>query len=669
MSAVSTMNPHIKNLIAPDELRRLPGWLCWRYEQHDDEPKPRKVPYYTGGGKRYGVQGRPEDRAQLTTFDAAKAAAARRGFDGVGLALMPDFGVVALDFDDCVHDGELAREVEALVGDTYAEFSPSGHGVRAFLRGNLGNKKAHSTPELYGFETFSSKGFVTFTGNVLPVTELLGNENTLAEVSEPVRALCAARFGPKASSPSEPAEADALAAFEPRLGLSIGQLEEALDVLDPDMAHDAWLHVGMGLHHETDGEGFELWREWSAKGGKYPDEETLKKRWDSFGRNSDRPVTARYLVKLAHENGARISVNAVSLDDFENLDETEGKPADEAIKPRYEVVPAGEFARGTRPGWIMKGVIPRAELVVLFGESGAGKSFVAVDLAMAIARGIDWRGHKTKPGKVVYIAAEGGGGFRNRLAAYEAHHKLTLDELPFGVIHATPNFLQKADAVDIAKAINAAGRADLVVVDTFAQVTPGANENAAEDIGKALAHCRGIHRATGAVVMLVHHAGKDTSKGARGWSGLKAAADAEIEVARFVTGRLIRISKQKDGEDGKEFGFDLDVVPVGMDEDGDVIDSCVLREAEIPATGKVGEKKKPRGLWESLVLDVVAEMALGQSEGIEIDAVLAEAVRRGPAPEDGQRDRRKFKAKRALLALAEDDNATFFVDGDCISMV
>ena len=77
MSAVTTIAPHIQNVQAPDVLRALPGWLIWRFEENPNGGKPLKVPYYTSGAKRNGVQGRPEDRQQLTTFDAARTAAAR----------------------------------------------------------------------------------------------------------------------------------------------------------------------------------------------------------------------------------------------------------------------------------------------------------------------------------------------------------------------------------------------------------------------------------------------------------------------------------------------------------------------------------------------------------------------------------------------------------------
>jgi len=353
------------------------------------------------------------------------------------------------------------------------------------------------------------------------------------------------------------------------------------------------------------------------------------------------------------------------LDDFEDLSAaiTVAATADiDAPINRFGVIPAATFALRPAPRWIIKGVLPQAELAVLFGESGSGKSFLALDLSIAIARGTPWRGHKARQGRVVYIAAEGAGGFRNRLLAYTRGSGIPLEDIPIGVIANAPNLLERTDAIDVAKAIVASGGADVVIVDTFAQATPGANENAGEDVGRALAHCKGIHRATGALVVLVHHAGKDLSKGARGWSGLRAAADAEIEVSRDEEYRCARISKQKDGEDGDEFGFRLAPVTIGVDEDGEDITSCIVEPVE--SRPKASIKNSPRGVWERLVLDVVREFGSVQTAGIEVEGVVIEAVRRAPRPEG--KDNRRERVKRALLAMA--NRNLLAIEDDCINV-
>lgn len=660
MTTVATITPHLTSLQAPEAIRNLPGWLIWRFEPNDNPGgKPRKVPYYVNGRRRVGVQGRPEDREQLVTFDAARAAAARRGFDGVGFAPMADFGIVALDFDNCVGPGgRVHPEVEALLAGTYAEYSPSGLGIRAFFRGQLGNMKAHAGGGRYGLELFSSKGFVTFTGNVLPGVELMGNDNTVAAVDESVMRLVSTTFKRELEAAAAPDAGDV-----GPVGLTPDQLQEALDVLPTDLDYDTWLQVGMAIHHETGGEGFDIWDAWSARSPKYTTREYGAARWNSFGKGGGPTVTARTLIKMANDNGAHIDLRAsvASAADFDDAVEAAQTPG--SSPGRFQVLPADAFAGGQPPEWIIKGVVPKAELMVLFGESGSGKSFIALDMGMAIARGVPWRGLRVKPGRVVYVAAEGAGGFRNRVKAYAMEHQVDLASVPFGVVHAAPNLLSikrgkvESDTVELARAI---GKADVVVVDTFAQTTPGANENSAEDMGLALAHCKVIHRATGALVLLVHHAGKDPTKGARGWSGIKAAADAELEVVRDGDFRALRMSKQKDGEDGQFWGFKLRTVTIGMDADDDLITSCVVEEAEaLPGSAKRARKL---GDIERVVVEVVSEIAQSQTAGIEVKEVVREAAKRLPAPTDGKRDSRPQRAKRALQALSEGDEALYYWD-------
>lgn len=657
MSNVARITPHLRNVEAPAAIRELEGWVIWRFEDNPGK-KPRKVPYYANGGKRHGEQGGPKDVANLVTFDAAKAAAVRRGFDGVGFATIPQFGICALDFDDCIKDGRIHPDVEQLLVDTYAEFSPSGKGVRLFFKGDLGNGKAIRGGE-YGMECFSSRGFVTFTGNTLEMTELLGNDDTIAPINDNVRTLYAQRF----ARSTEPVEVTT--SGDPA-GLTIAQIEQCLAALPTDLHYDDWLAVGMAIHCETRGEGFELWEEWSLGSSKYSNREYNEERWRSFGKNGGASVTGRTLVKLANEHGARISLNApASPDEFEDLVEQALDQA-EASGLRFTFEPVHQFSSATALPWIIKGVLPQAGLAVVYGASGSGKSFAVLDMCFAIARGLPWRAKRTKQGRVAYIAAEGAEGFRKRLAAYAQHHGVDLSEVPMTVLNAAPNLMEIKDAKDLAAGVIAAGGADVIVVDTFAQTTPGANENAGEDVGKALGHCKRLHELTGALVVLIHHSGKDASKGARGWSGLRAAADAELEIVREGNLRAIRLSKNKDGEDGLQWGFALDVVTLGADEDLDPITSCVVVEAEIPVGG-VSERKL--GAVEKVVNDVIQEFALAQTEGIEVGPVIAEAVKRLDPPQDGKRDTRKTRVRRALETLTNGDDAPYWLGDDgCISV-
>jgi hypothetical protein len=662
MAAAARTNSYLRGVEAPAAIRDLPAWVIWRFEADPGGGKPRKVPYYADGGKRHGEQGGPKDLAGLVTFDAAKAAAARRGFDGVGFAPLPQFGICALDFDNCISGGKIHPQVEALLLDTYAEFSPSGQGIRLFFKGNLGNGKALRGGD-FGMECFSTKGFVTFTGNVLDITELLGNTDVVAPLSDAVLSLHAERFARK--SDADLLEAERLGGGEPA-GLTVAQIQRCLEYLDPDCGYDDWLEAGMAVHCETGGsdEGLNLWDAWSSGGAKYPGRDVLEDKWRSFGRGGGNWVTGRTLVHVANEHGAGISLNApASPEEFERLIDEVQEAGGTDNPLRYVFEPVHTFSSATALPWIIKGVLPKAALGVVYGASGSGKSFLVLDMGMAIARGVEWRGRKVKQGRVAYIAAEGADGFRKRLAAYALHHKVDLATVPMTVLNAAPNLMEKQDAVDVVKGIRASGGADLIVVDTFAQTTPGANENAAEDVGKALGYCKRIHEATGAMVLLIHHAGKDATKGARGWSGLRAAADAEIEVVREDTCRFLRLTKNKDGEDGLEWAFDLEVVQLGVDEDLEPITSCVVVEAQMPAVGAGPTRRL--GKNEKVVNEVLQEIAQVQTSGIEIKAVLDEAVLRMKARDGVQGDKKgnyRNNARRALLGLCEGDDAPYWID-------
>ena len=324
---------------------------------------------------------------------------------------------------------------------------------------------------------------------------------------------------------------------------------------------------------------------------------------------------------------------------------------DVPAKPaRFTVQPAHLFAQGRPPRWLIKNVLPQADLAVLFGESGSGKSFAALDMAVDIAMGTEWRGMTTKQGRVIYIAAEGAGGFRKRLQAIALQRGIPLEDIHIGVIADAPNLMEKTDALDVARAIHAAGGADLVIIDTFAQAMPGANENAGEDVGKALAHCKGIHRATGALVMLVHHSGKDSSKGARGWSGLRAAADVELEVVRADEARSLSVTKQKDGEDGAEFAFKLQTVVLGFDDDGDEITSCYVEHG----TGTVARTRDrgPKGSTEKMVLSAMGDLLKVDSPWVELhDVKEAVSAQMPHDPTAGKRDTRSQRILRAIETL------------------
>jgi hypothetical protein len=119
----------------------------------------------------------------------------------------------------------------------------------------------------------------------------------------------------------------------------------------------------------------------------------------------------------------------------------------------------------------------------------------------------------------------------------------------------------------------------VLIVDTLNRAAPTSDENSSKEMGEILQACKRLQGLIGGLVVLVHHTGKDTTKGARGHSSLFAALDGAVEVTRLVNSRSWSIAKAKDGEDGKDFSFELKVHNLGKDLDGDEITSCTIEQA------------------------------------------------------------------------------------------
>lgn len=287
----------------PAELTSRRNWLLWRLVHVPGQPKPRKVPFYANGRQREGTQGDAADRASLATYEEAMSALRAGNYSGLGFALLPECGIVALDFDNCVEAGRIDPHVEAVCEGTYTEFSPSGKGVRAFFLGSLLSKKdADAKRGPFAVELFGHNGFVTVTGNVTPTCDLFGWSCAVTQCTPPVYEMYRSRGWDAAASIGETGESDALMRVAPTQGLTREQIAALLADIPNDLDYDTWISVGMALHQETQGRGFDLWDAWSRTSPKYTTETYGRARWESFGRYSGgNQVTIATVQKLARE--------------------------------------------------------------------------------------------------------------------------------------------------------------------------------------------------------------------------------------------------------------------------------------------------------------------------------------------------------------------------------
>lgn len=214
-------------------------------------------------------------------------------------------------------------------------------------------------------------------------------------------------------------------------------------------------------------------------------------------------------------------------------------------EPAVRLLSVEELEALPAPTWLIDQYVPAGSLAVLYGPSGGGKSFVALDMALSVAAGIRWAGFVTQAGPVVYVAAEGGAGLGQRVAAWKrARGIATVDKLWFCLEPvqlmdgtATRTFIETLETLPAPPS--------LVIFDTLARCLVGGDENSARDVGLFVRGADRVRTSTGAAVMIVHHTGKNgTSE--RGSSALRAAAD--VMLALQVEDDVIRleVDKQKD---------------------------------------------------------------------------------------------------------------------------
>ena len=279
-------------------------------------------------------------------------------------------------------------------------------------------------------------------------------------------------------------------------------------------------------------------------------------------------------------------------------------------QPRFLLRTASDLAALPLAAWLVRGVLPLAGIGAIYGASASGKTFLALHLLAHVAEGrADWFGHRiARPACVVYVGLEGEAGLSGRVRAWQEQH----GPIPAGFRFLTGQpfeLLSDQDVSDLARAVLiAAGPGAVICIDTLNAAAAGADENSSEDMSRMIAAAKRLQAETAGLVLLVHHSGKDATRGMRGHSSLFAACDVVIEVARTDDRRVWKLVKSKDGADGVEHPFRLDVVEIGTDpEDGQAITSCVVEPVAGNGAG-TRRPKQPVGVNQKIAYGALGEL-------------------------------------------------------------
>lgn len=274
------------------------------------------------------------------------------------------------------------------------------------------------------------------------------------------------------------------------------------------------------------------------------------------------------------------------------------------------------------PEWLIKGVIEKDSLMILYGEPGHGKSFLAMDMAACIAADLSWHSMPVASGAVFYIAGEGQNGIARRFSAWELHNDTHLNDTPLAVSSMSISLDDPEMAVRVRSEIETMaedfGRDPvLIVIDTLARNFSG-DENSSKDIGHFVRTLDALRQRWNATIIVVHHSGKNADRGARGSSALKAAADAEYSVAMDAN-KIVSLQshKMKDAEPPPVMAFKLKGVELNItDEEGSPVWSCcpvlLSDDYEPPKRGS-----EARGKNQVLALQCLNDLYLEHQQRLE----------------------------------------------------
>lgn len=416
-------------------------------------------------------------------------------------------------------------------------------------------------------------------------------------------------------------------------------------------------------------------------------QDIFQSAWPVFERHADmqRPghnTEAEMKQKCSHilerfTNGQLLefaNVEAVQLAYLKREADKAGQGGVDRIIERADTINPGHLFPVQRLGdmnaladvpQLVRGTLVEGGMSVVYGDSNVGKSFWAIDMCLCVATGQPWNNRPVIPGAVVYVAMEGGATLQNRIIAWKKENPFKPDT-PFAVIPASVNMFDSEDEParllatirqyerDIGQPVR------LIVLDTLARAMAGGNENAGEDMGRMIANSDALRADTGAHVMLVHHTGKDTSRGARGHSSLRAATDTEIELSRADGSDFVNVSmeKQRDLEGGQEYSFTLNVVELGKDRYGVDVTSCtVIHHGEASKDPRMKLSARQRDIYDCIVDMLVdrgeqkiVKAGMPAVNTITLDVVEIELEKRGLLSSDNSRSNRSTlnRIKREL---------------------
>ena len=620
--------PAMKTLVA------IPQFVAWKSVPNGDK-KPKKIPVSPITGEAYCNAHDPKNHG---TYEQASAVVSMLSLSGVGYVLSEDDNLTAGDLDNCINEkGEFNELAQHIIGlaETYCEISPSGRGIRFF---SLGKISQSSKRDDLGIELYQAKRFLTVTGN-----HIAGTPTEIRPANKTITFLCDRITQ---ASPSRESRNQPLTPYKP--SFLVSHIKELLKHIDPDMSYAVWIEVGQAIHCETSGreEGYQVFDEWSSSGGKYQGKSETKRKWKSFKGVG---ITGATIAKYAKDNGADtgaiyyehvdpalIFKNAPALPLSSNP--LSNNSLQLPLQKRGKITFPMERSGIDIPEEIVRGMIPAQGIGFLGGQSGALKTFTAIELIFCVMTDEPFAGCKIdRQGAAIYCAFEGEGTLRNRFIARASKlPDMDLKKLPVAILEGFGPLQSDEDYIAFEMLLIQARdnllakhgySPSVIMIDTVAAASmiPADKENDSAAWQWVFDHLKPISEKLGAPIILVHHYGKDTSSGLRGSSNNRAGADFIIAMTcqrdeQLGTSKDFRLvlPKNRDGNEGVIADVEKEIVTIGVRDDLTPFTSLVLKYTPSSVQKTLSDKKETqavktlkKALEESLIeIDSIAETKL-----------------------------------------------------------
>lgn len=566
----------------PTALIELPQWVCWKSipDREHPEKKPKKLPIDSATG----TAASSTDPLTWGTIDEVIEFANRqRSLAGIGFVFSTEDTLAGVDRDGCrdAETGEICEEWrpwhERLLPLAYTEVSPSGLGIKYWLRGKLPQALKRDKA---GVEVYDQGRYFTVTGQRIhgcadePQDGQAVLNELLAAFAPPVEQVAVpAPAGPTASAPGPRAESspatgwrvDRARAVDARLAewvhtkvewarnematapqgdkhnrrVRLGRLlggvvatapshltpEEALGVLYgakvPESHHAEEMKairqgIAYGLSAELEHPELPTDNDLVMQDGRAycPTCSTAVRR-----SRFDYPGTTKPAWYCPRCKGSMVWPSSAWNGPALVGEAPHTAPAVEPARPRFVIRSEEDLAAVPAPEWILSDEMQRKAYHLIYGASGSGKTFYALDRSMRAA---------SAGARCLYVATEDLAGLKLRVAAWRAAFPSATGRI---VWLEMPEGINLADPAQVDELLAAVGGLsfDLITIDTLREAHTG-DENSSQDMAAVNRAIQRIIRETSAAVDLVHHSGVNEGR-ERGSTALSANCDLKLKVS------------------------------------------------------------------------------------------------------------------------------------------